>query len=96
LIKQMNEMVRADAPWVWALNPKGYSLYHSWYKNVKPNAMANNNLKYRRVEPELRAELRAQWNKPILWPIYLIVIVLIVTMLPAIRGYYRREKAKAL
>lgn len=96
LIRQMNEIVRVDAPWVWAFNPKGYSLYHGWYKNVKPNAMANNNIKYRRIEPEMRAELREQWNKPILWPIYLIVIALIVTMLPAIRGYYQREKAKAL
>lgn len=96
LIRQMNEIVRADAPWVWAFNPKGYSLYHSWYKNVKPNAMANNNIKYRRVEPELRAQLREQWNKPILWPIYLLITVLVVTIIPAIRGYYQREKAKAL
>lgn len=96
LIKQMNEIVRADAPWVWAFNPKGYALYHAWYGNVKPNAMANNDLKYRRIDPELRAEMRAQWNKPLLWPIYLVLIVLIVTIFPAVRGYYRREKAKAL
>ena len=96
LIRQMNEIVRADAPWVWAYNPKGYSLYHGWYKNVKPNAMANNDIKYRRVEPEVRAQLREQWNKPILWPIYLLIVILIVTIIPAIRGYYQREKAKAL
>ena len=96
LIRQMNEIVRADAPWVWAFNPKGYSLYHGWYENVKPNAMANNYIKYRRIEPEVRAQLREQWNKPILWPIYLIAILLIVTVIPAIRGYYQREKAKAL
>ncbi len=96
LIRQMNEIVRADAPWIWAFNPKGYSLFHSWFKNVKPNAMANNKIKYRRIDPEKRAELREQWNNPLLWPIYLLIIVLVITIIPAIRGYYRREKAKAI
>ncbi len=96
IIRKMNEIVRADAPWVWAFNPKGYSLFHGWYKNVKPNAMANNKIKYRRVDPEKRTELREEWNKPVLWPIYTLIIVLVITIIPAVRGYYQREKAKAL
>lgn len=96
IIREMNEIVRADAPWVWAFNPKGYSLFHSWYKNVKPNAMANNKIKYRRIDPVLRTELREEWNKPLLWPIYTVLIVLVITIIPAVRGYYQREKAKAL
>ena len=96
IIRKMNEIVRADAPWVWAFNPKGYSLFHSWYKNVKPNAMANNKIKYRRIDPVLRTELREEWNKPVLWPIYTVLIILVVTIIPAVRGYYQREKAKAL
>ena len=96
IIRKMNEIVRADAPWIWAFNPKGYSLFHGWYKNVKPNAMANNKIKYRRVDPAKRTELREEWNQPVLWPIYIIIIVLIITIIPAVRGYYQREKAKAI
>ena len=96
LIRQMNDIVRADAPWVWAFNPKSYSLYHQWYKNVKPNLMANNTMKYKRVDPELRAQARKEWNQPILWPIYLLLFLLVVTFIPAIRGFKQREQAKGL
>ncbi len=96
IIRKMNEIVRADAPWIWAFNPKGYSLFHGWYKNVKPNAMANNKIKYRRVDPEQRSNLRKEWNKPVLWPIYVLIVALVVTIIPAVRGYYKRERAKAI
>ncbi len=96
LIRQMNDIVRADAPWIFSFNPKSYSLYHDWYKNVKPNLMANNTMKYKRVDPVLREQLREKWNQPILWPIYLLLLVLIVTIVPAIRGFYLRERAKGI
>ncbi len=96
LIRQMNEIVRADAPWIFAFNPKSYSLYHDWYKNVKPNLMANNTMKYKRVDPLLRAQSREKWNQPILWPIYLLLVVLVLTIIPAARGFYQREKAKGV
>ncbi|MEM8843709.1 MAG: ABC transporter substrate-binding protein [Pseudomonadota bacterium] len=96
IIREMNDIVRADAPWVFAFNPKAYSLYHGWYKNVKPNMMANNEMKYKRVDPVLRAQERAKWNKPILWPVYLVLVLLVISIIPAVRGFYLRERAKAL
>lgn len=96
LIRQMNDIVRADAPWVWAFNPKSYSLYHSWYKNVKPNLMANNTMKYKRVDPVMRAKAREEWNQPVLWPVYVVIAVLLLTFIPAIYGFKQRERARAL
>lgn len=96
LIREMNEVVRADAPWIFAFNPKAYSLYHSWYRNVKPNLMANNTYKYKRVDPVVRAAQREQWNQPIMWPVYLLVIILVLTIAPAIRSFYQREQAKGI
>ena len=96
IIRKMNAIVRADAPWVWAFYPKSYSLYHQWYKNVKPNLMANNTYKYRRVDPAQRAQARQQWNTPVLWPLYLGALVLLISVIPAVRGFYQREKAKAI
>ena len=94
LIREMNEVVRADAPWIFAFNPKAYSLYHSWYRNVKPNLMANNTYKYKRVDPGIRAAQREQWNQPIMWPVYLLIALLVVTVAPAIRSFYQREAGK--
>ena len=96
IIRQMNDIVRVDAPWIFSFNPKSYSLYHDWYKNVKPNLMANNTMKYKRVDPVLRAQSREKWNQPILWPIYFLIVVLVLTIIPAVRGFYQRERAKAL
>jgi ABC-type oligopeptide transport system substrate-binding subunit len=64
LIDQMITLVRHDVPWAAGFYPKQFSLYHAWYKNVKPNMMANNTLKYVRLDPQLRATSRRLWNRP--------------------------------
>jgi heme/copper-type cytochrome/quinol oxidase subunit 2 len=57
--------------------------------------MANNALKYERVDPQSREAMRKEWNHPVLWPVVLILIVLIVSVLPAIAVYRRRERGTA-
>lgn len=96
IIRQMNDIVRADAPWIFAFNPKSYSLTHAWYKNVKPNLMANNTMKYKRVDTQLRAQARQQWNPPVVWPLYVLILVILILFIPAIRGFYQRERATGL
>ncbi|MBI3771649.1 MAG: ABC transporter substrate-binding protein [Gammaproteobacteria bacterium] len=91
IIDRMVEIVRRDAPWLWGFHPKSYSLYHGWYKNVKPNLMANNSLKYRRIDSEQRARLRRDWNHPIVWPLWLIGGLLILGTVPAVMVYRRKE-----
>jgi len=95
IIEQMVEILRNDAPWIWGFHPKAYSLFHQWYKNVKPNLMANNTLKYKRVEAGVREQLQQQWNPPVVWPLWLIGIVLIISILPAIRIYRQHEQRRA-
>ncbi len=90
VIDRMVEIVRRDAPWVWGFHPKGFSLYHSWLKNAKPNLMANNTVKYLRIDPALRERKQAEWNRPILWPLGILVLLLIAGMLPAVAVYRRR------
>lgn len=95
VIDRMVAIVRHDAPWVWGFHPKEMTLFHAWNKNIKPNLMANNTLKYRRIDPLLRDQLRAKWNKPILWPLVLLFFVLLLTMLPAILVYRRKKHQRA-
>jgi len=96
LIDEMVEIARRDAPWMWGLHPKGFSLHHAWYHNVKPNLMANNTLKYRRIDPAQRARLRAEWNEPVLWPLGVIGGLIAVSIVPAMISFRRREKSTAL
>ena len=94
LINKMLMILRQDAPWVWGYHPKQFSLYHSWNKNIKPNLMANNTMKYRRIETEQRSELQQQWNRPIIWPLSVIMIVLFIFLLPAFLLYRKKVRSK--
>ncbi|MGB5179312.1 MAG: ABC transporter substrate-binding protein [Gammaproteobacteria bacterium] len=95
IINEMMEIARHDAPWAWGFFPKQFSLNHGWVKNSKPNLMANNTLKYQRLEPALRAALQAEWNRPVRWPLYAIAIIVILVLLPAFAGFRRQQRRSA-
>jgi ABC-type transport system substrate-binding protein len=91
VIDRMLEILRRDAPWVFGFHPKQFVLYHGWYSNAKPNLMANNTLKYRRIDPALREQQRHDWNQPMLWPLGLVFLLLVAMVVPAVIGYRRHE-----
>jgi ABC-type transport system substrate-binding protein len=95
IIDRMMDIARHDAPWVWGFFPKQFSLHHSWVKNSKPNLMANNALKYRRLDPALRLELQNEWNRPVLWPLYAFAILVVIIILPAVVGFRRQQRESA-
>jgi len=95
IIDRMIAIVQRDAPWVWGMFPRQYGLYQGWLHNTKPNAMANNTLKYLRLNPEKRAEKRRDWNDPVLWPLLIGVAALLVFLLPGVWLYRRRERQPA-
>ncbi len=95
LINKMMDIAREDAPLLWGLHRKKFGLYHAWYKNAKPHEMANNELKYARIDAELRGKLRAQWNQPVLTPLFVIGALLLVGLLAAVLSYLQRERRPA-
>ncbi len=92
IIDQMVTILREDAPWIWGFHPKSFGLYHRWYYNKKPNLMANNTLKYVRVDPVEREQMRAAWNHPVLWPLLGVVLLMLGLIVPAWRGIQRKER----
>ncbi len=95
IIDRMVEILRHDVPWVWSFFPKDYTLHHAWVINRKPNQIANNGLKYQRLDPVLRAQKRSDWNSPVLWPLGLIGFALVLGVLPAVSTWRRRERQSA-
>lgn len=95
LIDRMLTILHEDSPWIWGFHPKDYSLRHVWLKNRKPTKVGNNTLKYQRIDAKLRDEMRQRWNRPVVWPILLLVGGLILLALPAFMSYRRREASTA-
>jgi ABC-type transport system substrate-binding protein len=95
VIDTMIAIVREDAPWAFGLHPKNYSLHHGWLKNVKPNLMANNELKYRRIEGRSREAKRSEWNRPVVWPVLLAGALAAALIVPAYVAWRRREEETA-
>lgn len=93
VIDKMVHILQRDAPWVFGYHPVAYSLYHSWYGNAKPNPMARNTLKYKTIDPVLREQKRREWNQPVIWPVILVVVLVIISLFPAVITYRRRQQA---
>ncbi|EGV51512.1 oligopeptide ABC transporter periplasmic component [endosymbiont of Riftia pachyptila (vent Ph05)] len=95
IIDLMVELLRREGPWLWGYHPKAFSLHHAWYHNVKPNLMANNTLKYKRLEPARRVESQRAWNPPVLWPVITGLLILLISLMPAVVVFRRRERSAA-
>ncbi len=91
IIRRMTGILQKDSPWVWGYHPVAFGLYHSWMKNVKSNAMANNTIKYLRIDAKARTKARHAWNRPRLWPVFVLVAVLIIGAVPAIISIRKRS-----
>lgn len=92
IIKRMITLVQKDAPWVWGYHPVTFGLFHGWVDNVKPNAMANNELKYYRLDAAKRKALRARWNAPVYWPVIAVIALLAAVIAFAAYGAGKRRR----
>lgn len=95
IIRQMVKIAREDAPWVWGIHPKSLALSHAWYKNVIPNAMANNTLKYKRIDAALRVKKQKEWNQPVVVPL-VILGLFILFMIFSLRRIYRNRQNRVI
>jgi len=94
LIDRMLEILRRDSPWLWGFHPKNYILQHGWLHNVKSNVMANNKLKYWRVDAGWRDRLRREWNRPVRWPLWLMAAAMLLSAVWLWRVLRRREEGR--
>ncbi len=94
IIDQMLEILRRDSPWLWGFHPKSYVLQHGWLHNVKPNIMANNKLKYWRVDAQRRDASRREWNQPVRWPLWLAALLLAMFGAWMWRVLQKREESR--
>ena len=91
LINKMVQILQYDAPWIGQFSPKDFLLRQQWVGPAKLDAMGNNTLKYQWIEPSLRVEKQAEWNKPKTWPLFLILGLLVIVLLPVAIEFWKKQ-----
>ena len=92
IIDKMMDILERDAPAAWLFHPLSYSLQNSWYHNVKPHQMTSGVMRYRRLDPAARVAYQKKWNKPVYWPVWLVLSALILGTIPAGIIIHQRER----
>ncbi len=90
VIGKMLDLLQADTPWIWGVHPKDFILSHHWMTPGKPNAMANNTLKYKVIDVAQRDKEQKFWNMPVLWPFIVLALLIITLLVPVILRYRRK------
>jgi len=91
-IEEMRGILEFERPWIELTHSEAYSLFHGWLAHVKPFGMSFSMTKYRDLDPDLRARLRESWNRPILWPLYVLIAVAVVAIVPGIVTFMRERQ----
>ncbi len=95
IIARMTRILQEDAPWMFGIYPKSGGAYQQWVGNAKPTQMVRNTLQYLKIDAPLRASKIADWNKPLWWPLGLIVLLLALLVWPAWRALRRQDRETA-
>ena len=95
VIDEMVAIVQQDAIWSFGWFPFASGAYQPWVYNGKPSILVRDMAKYYRIDPVLRAQKQAEWNKPAWWPPVLIVLALLAVAWAGRRTFQRRERLNA-
>lgn len=96
IIDKMLKIIQKDCPWIWGFHPKSFSLSHQWVENVESNLMANNTLKYKKINNTLRENNIKIWNKPNFLLVYIFIILIVIFIASVLLMVRKKEKEKIL
>ncbi len=89
-IAAMRAVLEDECPWIPLFHPESFALLHGWVRNAKPLGMSFSTLKYRDIDPAARAARRAAWNRPVVWPAWVVLTIALAVLAPAVVSAVRR------
>ena len=92
LIRKIYQVIQRDSPWIWGFHAKAYLLYHDWYHNSKPMHFVSNSLKYKRIDSRKRKRKIEEWNEPVTWPVYMVLLLFIAIIAPLVVKYLKTDR----
>ena len=91
-LARLQKILEHERPVVELWHRQIYSLYHGWLDNLKSSTLSVTHMKYIDIDVEERNAKRAEWNKPILWPLFVLLVVFIGLLIPAVLTYLKERQ----
>lgn len=91
-LEKLKAMLEYERPIVELWHRQIYSLYHGWLSNLKSSTLSVSNMKYVDIDLDQRNAKRAEWNKPILWPLFAGLLLFVGLLIPAILTYLKERQ----
>ncbi len=95
LIDDMVRIVRNDAPWTMGFFPYSSAAAQHWVYNYKPAILVRDHGRYLRLDSQERVAAHAAWNKPVWWPLLLMLAVAAALVLVARNHFRKKERTNA-
>lgn len=95
VMDEMLLIVREDAPWSWGYWPYVGLAFQHWVYNGKPSIVVRDVGRYYRVDAAERTRKQAEWNRPIWWPLLLLLAGVAAIGWLTRRSFRARELATA-
>jgi len=92
IVQGMRSILEEERPWIELFHPENYALFHGWLEGVKPAGLSYPTVKYRELHPERRSERRRAWNRPVRWPAYALVGVVVAITIPGVITFFRERQ----
>ena len=92
ICREMIKIIEDECPWIPLVHSEDYGLYHAWYKNVKPGGLSSPTFKYLDIDPALRDAYQKKHNQPIMWPLYVGLLLFLAVSAPAVVTFYRERQ----
>jgi ABC-type transport system substrate-binding protein len=95
VIDKMMGILREEVPTTFGYYPYASVAIQKWVDNSKPAILVRDHGRYLKLDTADRVASLAEWNRPLLWPLGLLVAVIVAGVLVARNSLRRRERINA-
>ena len=95
LIDEMVRVAREDAPWTMGFFPYSSAAVQRWVLNNKSAILVRDQARYLRLDVPQRVAALSAWNRPVWWPLLLMLAAALALVWVARRHLRRRERTNA-
>jgi oligopeptide transport system substrate-binding protein len=90
IIHKMRDIAVDDCPWAYTTHSENRTMVQPWASNIAEHPMDSSQMKYARIDPQMRVRLQNAWNKKALWPMYALVVLIVLGIFPAVTTIRQR------